>query len=149
MMVAQDPTGAVFGVWQAGTHHGAQLANEPGTFQWNECETRDVAAAEEFYKAVFGYSVHHLDMGQEEPYRMFMFGAHRVAGLFKITDEMGDVPPNWMTVFAVTDSDVAAAKAQTLGGKLLYGPMDIPVGRFAVLQDSTGAAFQVVAPPSA
>ena len=57
MTVAQDPTGAIFGVWQAGTHHGAQLANEPGSFQWNECETRDVAAAEEFYKAVFGYGV--------------------------------------------------------------------------------------------
>ena len=31
MTVAQDPTGAVFGVWQAGTHIGAQLANDPGT----------------------------------------------------------------------------------------------------------------------
>ena len=44
MTVAQDPTGAIFGVWQAGAHHGAQLANEPGAFQWNECETRDAAA---------------------------------------------------------------------------------------------------------
>ena len=89
-------------------------------------------------------------MGQPETYRMFMLGDHRVAGLFKITPEMGDdVPPNWMTVFAVTDADAAAAKAQELGGELLFGPQDIPVGRFAVLQDSTGAVFQVVAPPRA
>ena len=147
MTVAQDPTGAVFGVWQAGTHHGAQLANEPGSFQWNECETRDVAAAKDFYTSVFGYGVEQMDMGQEEPYRLFMLGDHRVAGLFKMTDDMEGVPPNWMTVFAVADADAAAAKAKELGGELLFGPQDIPVGRFAVLQDSTGAVFQVVAPP--
>jgi uncharacterized protein len=150
MTVAQDPTGAVFGVWQAGTHHGAQLANEPGSFQWNECETREVETAAEFYTAVFGYSVDEMDMGQEEPYRLFMLGENRVAGLFKLTPEMGDdVPPNWMTVFAVADCDAAAAKATELGGEVLFGPQDIPVGRFAVLRDSVGAVFQVVAPPSA
>ena len=41
MTIAQDPTGAVFGVWQAGEHIGAQLANEPGTLNWNECRTTD------------------------------------------------------------------------------------------------------------
>ena len=149
MTVAQDPTGPIFGVWQAGTHHGAQLANEPGAFQWNECETRDVETAAEFYKAVFGYDVAEFDMGQEEPYRLFMLGENRVAGLFKMTDEMEGVPPNWMSVFAVADCDAAATKAKELGGELLFGPMDIPVGRFAVLQDSTGAVFQVVASPDA
>ena len=39
MTVAQDPTGAVFGIWQAGEHPGAQLANEPGSVTWNECQT--------------------------------------------------------------------------------------------------------------
>ena len=41
MTVAQDPTGATFGVWQAGSHIGAQLANEPGTLNWNQCQTND------------------------------------------------------------------------------------------------------------
>lgn len=149
MAVAEDPTGASFGVWQAGTMHGAQLANEPGTFQWNECETRDVAAAADFYTAVFGYRVDQMDMGQEEPYRLFMLGENRVAGLFKLTEEMEGVPPNWMTVFAVADCDAAVAKAGQLGGQALMPATDIPVGRFAVLQDPTGAVFQVVAAPPA
>jgi predicted enzyme related to lactoylglutathione lyase len=147
MTVAQDPTGAVFGVWQAGTHHGAQLANEPGSLQWNQCETRDVAAAEEFYKAVFGYGVEQMDMGQAEPYRLFMLGDHRVAGLVKLADETGDMPPYWTTVFAVADCDAAAASATELGGQVLHGPQDIPVGRFAVLQDPIGAVFHVVTSP--
>ncbi len=50
---AQDPAGATFGIWQAGAHHGAQLANEPGTLVWNECQTTDSDAAEAFYRAVF------------------------------------------------------------------------------------------------
>ena len=33
---AGDPTGGVFGVWQAGAHKGAQLVNEPGTWNWSE-----------------------------------------------------------------------------------------------------------------
>ena len=46
MTVAQDPTGAVFGIWQAGEHHGAELANEPGSVTWNEVQTPDLGAAE-------------------------------------------------------------------------------------------------------
>ena len=89
-----------------------------------------------------------MDMGQDEPYRLFMLGDHRVAGLFKITPEMGDdVPPNWMSVFAVADCDASAAKATELGGEVLFGPQDIAVGRFAVVQDPIGAVFQVVAAP--
>jgi uncharacterized protein len=30
MAFASDPTGGVFGVWQAGRHKGAQLVNDPG-----------------------------------------------------------------------------------------------------------------------
>ena len=86
-------------------------------------------------------------MGQEEPYRLFMLGDHRVAGLFKITAEMGDVPPNWMTVFAVADCDASVARATELGGAVPFGPQNIPVGRFAVVQDPIGAVFQVVAAP--
>jgi len=60
MTVAQDPTGAAFGVWQAGAHIGAQLANEPGTLNWNQCQTPDPARAAEFYAAAFGRLVGQL-----------------------------------------------------------------------------------------
>src|SRR4051795_10612898 len=55
MAMLADPAGAVLGVWQAGRHHGAQLANEPGSFCWNELATRDMDAAKRFYGAVFGW----------------------------------------------------------------------------------------------
>jgi len=49
MAVLQDPTGAVFQVWQAGRSIGAKILNEPGTLCWTELTTTDTAAAEKFY----------------------------------------------------------------------------------------------------
>ena len=149
MVVAQDPTGAAFGVWQAGEHHGAQLANEPGSFTWNECQTTDPVAAAEFYKAVFGYGVDEWDMGQGEPYRVLKVGEKGVAGLSKFGPELDGTPPSWTTVFAVADADESVATAQELGATLLVSPMDLPdIGRFAVLRDPVGAVFHVLANPS-
>ena len=55
MAVAADPSGAVFGVWQARSHTGMQLANEPGSVGWNENFSRDMEGNQAFYHAVFGY----------------------------------------------------------------------------------------------
>ena len=57
MAVAQDPGGATFGIWQAGAHPGAELANVLGSVIWNECQTTDPERAEEFYRGVFSYEV--------------------------------------------------------------------------------------------
>jgi uncharacterized protein len=145
MTVAQDPTGAVFGVWQAGAHQGAELANEPGTLAWNECQTTDAEAADAFYRAVFGYEIDTADMGGTE-YRVLKVDGRGVAGMMPIGPQMGDVPPNWSTTFAVEDADAAVAKAEELGGRVLVPPFDIPeVGRYAVVQDPVGAVFGVLA----
>jgi predicted enzyme related to lactoylglutathione lyase len=149
MVFAQDPTGAAFGVWQAGEHHGAQLANEPGSFTWNECQTTDPAAAAAFYSAVFGHGVDEWDLGQEEPYRVLKVGDKGVAGVSKIGPRQAGTPPSWGTVFAVADTDAAVEQAQALGATQLLPPQDLPdIGRFAVLQDPVGAVFQVLANPA-
>ncbi|MDQ3103536.1 MAG: VOC family protein [Actinomycetota bacterium] len=149
MAVAQDPTGAAFSIWQAGEHHGAQLANEPGSLAWNECQTNDAETAAAFYCAVFGYEVEAVPMGEGEPYRVLKLGEKSVAGIFELNDELRGAPASWATVFAVADADEAVARAQELGGTVLVPPLDIPdVGRFAALQDPVGAVFQVLADPA-
>ena len=73
MTVAQDPTGAIFGVWQAGTHHGAELANEPGSFQWNELETRDPTLSTIVQR--FGFAGSHLKgVGFLKQFECFVVG---------------------------------------------------------------------------
>jgi uncharacterized protein len=149
MTIAQDPTGATFGVWQASRHIGAELANDPGTMNWNECQTTDAEAAAAFYRAAFGVEVKPYPMAEgRPPYNVIEVDGRGVAGIFEINEHMGDVAPNWSTVFAVANTDETVAKAEELGGTALIEGMDLPdIGRMAVLQDPTGAVFQVLQPP--
>jgi predicted enzyme related to lactoylglutathione lyase len=56
--LASDPGGAVFGVRQAGDENGFTVTGEPGTFCWVEVHTREPAAVDTFYAAVFGWLGH-------------------------------------------------------------------------------------------
>jgi hypothetical protein len=58
-----------------------------------------------------------------------------------------DPTPRWTISFWVADADRAVERARELGGRVLLPPMDIPVGRFAILTDPGGAAFTVAAVP--
>ena len=142
MTVAQDPTGATFGVWQAKKHIGAQLANEPGTLLWNQVHTPDPARATEFYVAAFGYEVDEIDLGGEQPFRVIKVGGRGIGG---IREPVGGEPPHWSVTFAVDDTDETASKAKELGGSVLMEPFDLPeIGRLAVLHDPSDAVFQIM-----
>jgi uncharacterized protein len=145
MTLAADPTGAMFGVWQAGNHIGSQLRGEPGTMNWAEVQTRDKAAAQAFYEQVFGYETETMDMGAGGDYVLLKVNGQSAAGLIQIGREWGDVPSNWSVVFEVEDCDAAVAKVQELGGSVIREPQDLEgVGRFAVVADRWGAVFQVI-----
>jgi predicted enzyme related to lactoylglutathione lyase len=145
MTVATDPTGAAFGVWQAGNHVGAQLRGEPGTINWAEVQTRDRAAAQAFYERVFGYETETMDMGATGGYVLLKVGGQPAAGLIEIEPEWGDVPSNWSVVFEVEECDAAVSTVQELGGSVLREPTSLEgVGRFAAVADPWGAAFQVI-----
>ncbi|WP_413800844.1 VOC family protein [Streptomyces iranensis] len=57
MATAADPGGAVFGVWQAGSHTGFARRGTPGSYGWAEVHTRQPRAVDAFYRAVFGYGM--------------------------------------------------------------------------------------------
>ena len=144
MAVVQDPTGAVFALWQANTHHGAAVVNVPNSFCWNELATGDTEKAGDFYTKLFGWDKKVQEMGPMT-YTSFMNGERPAGGMYKPTPEMGNIPPNWLVYFAVDDADTKVMKAEELGAKTIVPPMDIPdTGRFAVLQDPQGAAFAII-----
>ena len=55
MAVLQDPTGAVFAIWQPGQSIGAELVNDPGAITMNQLNTGDPEAASGFYSELFGW----------------------------------------------------------------------------------------------
>ena len=146
MAVFADPLGAVFGIWQPNQHLGAQLANEPGAFCWNELVTTDLEKSKDFYKAVFGWDANAAG-GPDNPqaYDEWTLGDKPIGGMMPKSPEMpAEMPPVWGVYFAVEDCDAAVAKAQELGGALFMGPTDIEPGRFAVLADNVGAVFNLI-----
>jgi uncharacterized protein len=171
MGIFSDPSGAVFSVWQAKQHIGAQLVNEAGTWNFSDLNTRDVEGAKAFYGTVFGWVAGALEgggteftflrlpgygdflersvqpglrAGQEEAGAPPEF-ADVVAGLVTMTSDRfpDDVPAHWSVTFAVDDADATAARAEELGGALVAPPMDAGPTRIAVLQDPQGAVLTV------
>jgi predicted enzyme related to lactoylglutathione lyase len=142
MAVVQDPNGAVFMVWQAKQHIGAEILGDPGSLCWTELASRDLKAAEKFYTSLFGWTAKHGTDGME--YTELANNGKQQGGILPITPQMGNMPTAWTPYFAVTDVDATAAKAKELGGRVYMGPTDIPkVGRFAVIGDPQGATFDI------
>jgi predicted enzyme related to lactoylglutathione lyase len=145
MAVFTDPIGVFFSVWQAGTHPGAQLVNEPGTWSWSELLTTDTEASKAFYGAVFGWQpvTHPGPMGD---YTEWQVDGRSVGGMMQRPPMLPErVPNHWAVYFAVADTDAAVARINELGGTVVVPPMDIEPGRFAAVVDPTGAAFNVIA----
>lgn len=144
MIVAVDAAGAVFGVWQSGTHTGMRLANEPGAVTWNENLSRDFDANTKFYAEVFGFD--YADMSMDGfTYATFELNGASVGGIGQLPDDTpAEVPANWTTYFAVRDTDAAVAKIRELGGSLVKEPFDTPQGRIALVADNQGAHFAVI-----
>ncbi len=148
MAFIADPTGASLGLWQAGSHIGAELVNEPGTYTWSELLTDDADAAREFLTEVFGYRAETADT-PAGPYTTFWadgnLEGHAAAGMMAKTPQMGALPNHWGVYFCVDDVDASAGKAARAGGGVVAGPMNVPgIGRIAVIRDPQGGVFSVM-----
>ncbi|MFC9622400.1 VOC family protein [Streptomyces sp. NPDC056930] len=144
MLLARDPSGVVFGVWQAGSHEGFESQGVPGAFCWAEVFTREPEKSDTFFSAVFPYRMVKMEDDAVD-FRMFNLGDKTVMGRMKMGDEFPpEVPPHMNVYFTVADCDAAVAKATERGAILRFGPMTMPFGRFAALTDPQGAAFSVI-----
>lgn len=159
MAVFADPAGAVFSVWQPGTHRGAAVVNEHGSLNFNTLNTGDLEGAKRFYGAVFGWEMLDVD-GNFTAWALPAYGdflEQRTPGMRENMASMGaparfeevvaavseapDEPPVWGVTFAVDDADAIAARASELGGEVLVPPFDAPWVRMAIIRDPQGAVF--------
>ena len=148
MALVQDPTGAMFGLWQAGNRAGAETLHQPGAMDWFELATHDPEKAGAFYEKVLGWTVNAEEF-DGTPYTTCLRGEEPVAGILPAEALPEGVAPNWSLYFAVKDCAATVEKAQQTGGELLFGPHEMPrVGQFAGLRDPQGAAFAVIQPTS-
>jgi predicted enzyme related to lactoylglutathione lyase len=149
MAVIQDPTGAVFSVWEPLAHIGVGILDEPGSQAWNELMTRDTDKAGAFYSQLFPWTMKAQPMpgpdGNTFTYTLFQRGETNAAGMMAMPPQVpAQVPPHWMTYFAVENTSAAVAKATALGGKVVHPESPSPYGTWAILADPQGAVFSVV-----
>jgi uncharacterized protein len=139
MSVIQDPQGAVFAVWQAKSHIGVGVRDEPNTLCWNELQARDLDAAKKFYPALFPWT-----MKESPEYTEWHIGQQAIGGMMT-SNAPEQVPSFWMPYFSVADCDASVAKTQSLGGQAIVPSFDAGnIGRMAVLADPQGAFFSII-----
>jgi len=147
MSVVQDPTGAVFAVWQPNKSIGAAYKNVPGSLCWVELGVFDIAKPKQFYSEVFGWSGKTEKMGESD-YTTFFFSdkpEDMAAGMYQMTKEMKDIPPHWLTYFMVAKTADTLEIIKKHNGAVLMGPMNIPgIGTFAVIRDPQGGVFGII-----
>ncbi len=143
MVIALDPGGNPFGLWQAGAHTGVRIYNEHGALYWNEAAVEDPDAARAFYTSVFGFRWDEVPgAGGYTTFRTEDRSPEQPLG------GLGGLPPGapqgWQTCFGVTSTDEAVSAVEAGGGRVLTPAMDTPFGRFAVVSDPWGATFEVM-----
>jgi predicted enzyme related to lactoylglutathione lyase len=146
MAVAADPTGAIIGIWQPGTHQGFGVLAEPGAPAWFELHTRDHEGAVRFYQEVFGWETSVVGDSDEFRYTTLGEGDDATAGIMDATAFLPEgVPAHWSVYFNVADADATVAQAVAAGATVVDPPIDTPYGRLATLVDPTGARFKLQA----
>lgn len=146
-VLARDPTGALFGVWQAGSHGGADVVEQPGSIVWEDLLSPDPAAARTFYSAVFGHRTQPLPDGGED-FHVFTLPTDDVplGGIGGLPGRAGSA--HWELYFAVADVEAAIGAAEAAGGRVEDREFDTPFGRMAALTDPLGACFHVLERPA-
>ena len=139
MAVVQDPTGAIFSIWQAKTSIGIRLAGVPATLCWADLATPDQPAAEVFYRSLFGWE---LTSGEVHTGYLHIINRGEFIGGIPPAEALHGALPHWLLYFLVAQLEPALEQVAQGGGTIVVPVTEVEkVGRFAVVQDPQGAFF--------
>jgi uncharacterized protein len=144
MAVIQDPTGAVFAIWQAKRHHGIDVTSEECGFCWADLATTDPKKAADFYSQLFGWET---EVSKNDPsgYLHILNKGSYIGGIPPVLEGQG--PPHWLIYYQVSEIATLVERANSNGGKTYQPPFTVPdTGQIAVLADAQSAVFALFEP---
>jgi predicted enzyme related to lactoylglutathione lyase len=164
MVFLHPPGGGTTGVWQAGTHVGSRLQNEPGAFAWAELLTPEPRAAVGFFQQLFGHEVTEYPQDDGGTYITLIAGGSEVAGVAPEPligdDDEGEegageaaapdgaearARQGWQVYFGVSSVKEAVLAAVAAGAEVLVEPeFAEDGGTIATLKDPQGGVFSVL-----
>ena len=146
MGIFVDTAGAVFGVWQPGSHTGWDVVEEPGSVVWSEVMVHDQPGAVAFYERVFGYDVEDLS-APGFAYASVSVGGAPVAGVGGYGAQASATrPPPGPSTSACRTPTPSAARVSELGGTVVSPPTDTAFGRMAIVSGPFGEVFALMGP---
>lgn len=114
----------------------------PGKFIWRDLLTRDVAAAQAFYGALFGWEFRAVAGGQ---YVVVLREDSPIGGIVQADKGVKVRVAQWVSWLSVPDVDAAVATVVEAGGQVQRGPLVLKGrGRLAVVVDPQGALLVLV-----
>ena len=117
------------------------MSPSSGHFIWRALITPHIDSARTFYRALSGWTSTARDPATT--------GSSLVFGHPELDETTGGamrpvmdaVPPHWLDYVTVDDLDARLDQVVALGGTRISDPVSIDIGRFAVVQDPTGATL--------
>ena len=146
MVVAADPAGAVFGLWEAEQMIGIGVFNQTGALFWEDLRSSDHEASRAFYGAVLGWEFRPMPMASPDYTTFHHPGDDAPLGGLGGMMGMTGFPSHWIAYFGVDDVDVGVQFVETHGGHVISPGFDTPFGRMAAVTDPFGAILWIMSP---
>lgn len=123
---------------------GVALSSDPlpGKFVWHDLLTDDPQGAQRFYAGVLGWTFEQTVHPRGGDYTLILRDGHYVGGMVRVEDPAGADYSRWLPYLSVADVDAAARYAESAGGTVEVGPLEIGnIGRAAAIRDPQGAVL--------
>ncbi len=120
------------------------FSEEPlvGKFIWHDLITEDSEAARRFYGGLFGWTFETTTGPRGAEYIVVRDGSVYIAGIVTRPDPPdGGEFSRWLPYVSVADVDSSANRARAAGGEVVVAPVDVRLGRVAVIVDPGGAVL--------
>ena len=139
-----DPESAELGVLHSSSGDPGEYTPDAGDWTWAQLFARDPAAEGRFYASVAGWEVLPDTRGDRPNVFILASGGYSRASVAPLPPRP-KATPAWLLFVRVADVKAAAAKAISLGGRVLVAPSDTPTEYWrAVIADPTGAVIGLV-----
>jgi len=118
------------------------FSDEPliGKFVWFDLITDDAAAVRDFYSGLFGWVFETTRGPLGNDYYLARDGGVYVGGVVPAAGPAdGSEISRWLPYVSVADVDGSVVRARTDGAEVVVSPLDIRLGRVAVIVDPQGA----------
>ena len=123
-----------------------ELMDEPGSVWWMEVLIQRPRGPREFYGTVLQWQFTEKPLPPHPSYLVGRRGGTQAGGILPIGPGWG-TPPRWQLLFHVDDLDCSTPQVVAAGGRVEFGPLDVPsAGMMTSVRDPHGALYVLTQP---